>query len=346
MPQTLDGAVPDPDPDMAEAARERLRSLGKPAGSLGRLEGLSVWAAAVQGRCPPRPFQRARVVVFAGDHGIAEAGVSTSPAGFTASAVADCLAGAAAVNVLARATGATVRVVDMAVDADTPAEVSAYKVRRGSGRIDREDALTVEEVHDAFDAGTRIADEEVDGGADLLIAGDVGAGSSTAASTVVAALTGTEPVHIIGSAAPSTDTGIDDDTWMRKLSAIRDALRRVRGRVGFPALLQIAGGADIAAISGFVAQAAIRRTPVLLDGLVPVTAALVAREVTPAAVQWWLAAQSSAEPAHAIALERLGLDPLLDLGMRHGEGAGALVALPLLDAAVRLLAELPAGAQT
>jgi nicotinate-nucleotide--dimethylbenzimidazole phosphoribosyltransferase len=143
-------------------------------------------------------------------------------------------------------------------------------------------------------------------------------------------------VHVIGRGS-----GIDDDAWMRKLSAIRDALRRVRGRVGFPVLLQVAGGADIAALSGFVAQAAIRRTPVILDGLLPVTAALVAREVTPAAVQWWLAGPGAVEPAHAIALDRLGLDPLLDLGLRHGEGTGALLAVGVIDAAVRLLAELP-----
>jgi nicotinate-nucleotide--dimethylbenzimidazole phosphoribosyltransferase len=335
MPRSLDHAVSDPDPDAAEAARQRLRSLARPAGSLGRLEALSVWAAAVQGRCPPQPFDRVRVVVFAGDHGIASAGVSALPPGFTAQAVASCLAGSAAISVLSRAVGASVRVVDMAVDADTSAAVSAYKVRRGSGRIDREDALTAEETRQAFDAGTRIADEEVDGGADLLIAGDVGAGNSTPASTIVAALTGTEPVHVIGRGS-----GIDDDTWMRKLSAIRDTLRRVRGRSAPLELLQVAGGADIAAMTGFVAQAAVRRTPVLLDGLVPVTAALLAREVTPAAVQWWLAGQSSPEPAHAIALERLGLDPVLDLGLRHGEGAGALIAAGVLDAAVRTLAEM------
>lgn len=336
MPQSLDDAVSDPDPEAAEAARQRLASLAKPARSLGRLEALSVWAAAVQGRCPPLPFERVRVVLFAGDHGVAVAGVSACPPGSTADTVAGALAGSAAVSVLSRAAGASVRVVDLAVDADTPAEVSTYKVRRGSGRIDREDALTAEEARQAFGAGTRIADEEVDSGADLLIAGDVGVGSSTPASTIVAALTGTEPVHVIGRGS-----GIDDDTWMRKLSAIRDALRRVRGGVGALVLLQVAGGADIAAMSGFLAQAASRRTPVLLDGLVPVTAALVAREVTPAAVQWWLATQASPEPAHTIALARLGLDPVLDLDLRHGEGTGSLVALGVLDAAVRLLAELP-----
>ncbi len=338
MPRSLDDAVPDPDPAAARAARLRIESLGKPARSFGRLEALSVWAAAVQGRCPPQPFERVRVVVFAGDHGIRAAGVSACPPGFTAETVLACLAGSAAVSVLSRATGASLRVVDMAVDADTPPEVSAYKVRRGSGRIDREDALTAAQARQAFDAGTRIADEEVDGGADLLIAGDVGAGNSTPAATLVAAVTGTEPVHVIGRGS-----GIDDDAWMRKLSAIRDARRRVRDRSGPLALLQAVGGADIAAMTGFLAQAASRRTPVLLDGLVPVTAGLVACELIPGAAQWWLATQESPEPAHPIALARLGLDPVLDLGLRHGEGTGSVVALGVLDAAVRLLAELPAG---
>ncbi len=340
MPSSLGEAVPDPDLTAADAARERQATLTKPAGSLGRLEDLSIWASAVQGRCPPTPFERTRVVVFAGDHGIASAGVSAYPADVTAQMVANFLAGGAAVNVLARAAGASVRVVDMSVDADTPAEVSAHKVRRGSGRIDREDALTADEARQAFDAGTRIADEEIDGGADLLICGDMGIGNTTPAAVIVAALTASEPVAVIGRG-----TGIDDDTWMRKLSAIRDALWRVRGRTSPLVLLQVAGGADIAAMAGFLAQAAVRRTPVLLDGLVPTAAALVAQEITPAAVQWWLACHRSTEPAHTIALSRLGLDPLLDFGLRLGEGTGALVALPLLDAAVRTLGEMATFAE-
>ncbi|MDQ6875935.1 MAG: nicotinate-nucleotide--dimethylbenzimidazole phosphoribosyltransferase, partial [Actinomycetota bacterium] len=283
-PASLDEAVTEPDVAAADAARRHQASLAKPPGSLGRVEDLAVWAAAVQGRCPPEPFGRARVVVFAGDHGIAAAGVSTRPAEVTGQMVHNILAGGATVNALARAAGASVRVVDLAVDADTPEEVCQYKVRRGSGRIDRVDALSPEETRQAFDAGTRIADQEIDEGADLLIAGDLGVGNTTPASTIVAALCGVEPIAVIGRGS-----GIDDDTWMRKLSAIRDALRRVRGRVSPLTLLQVAGGADLAAMTGFLAQAAVRRTPALLDGLVPTAAALVAQQVTPAAPQWWLA---------------------------------------------------------
>lgn len=335
MPTSLADAVADPDPAAADAARQRQATLTKPAGALGRLEDLSVWAAAVQGRCPPQPFQRVRVVVFAGDHGIAAAGVSAYPSEVTAQMVGNFLAGGAAVNVLARAVGATVRVVDIAVDADPPAEVSRFKVRRGSGRIDREDALSEAETRQAFSAGTEIADEEIDGGADLLICGDMGIGNTTPAAVIVATITGSEPVEVIGRGS-----GVDDEAWMRKLTAIRDALRRSRGSTAPLTLLQVAGGADLAAMTGFLAQAAVRRTPVLLDGLVPSTAALLAADITPAAVQWWLACHRSTEPAHTIALTRLGLEPILDFGLRLGEGTGALIAVPVLDAAIRTLAEM------
>ena len=331
----LSTRVEPPDEEAATATRARLDSLAKPPGSLGRLEELACWLAAAQGRCPPRDPERARVVVFAGDHGVAAAGVSAYPAEATARMVELVLAGTAAVSVLADAAGATVRVADLAVDADTPAGVSGHKVRRGSGRIDREDALTLAEAERAVAAGIAIADAEVDGGADLLVAGDLGVGTTTVAAVLVAALTETEPVKVIGRGS-----GIDDRTWMRKVAAIRDALRRARPFAGDPvALLAVAGGADVAALTGFLLQAAVRRTPVLLDGVVPAAAALVAQLAAPASPAWWLAAHRSPEPAHHIALERLELAPVLDLGLRLGQGTGALVTLPMLRAAVRVCAE-------
>jgi len=328
--------VTPPDEQARRAAVARHEQLTKPAGSLGRLEELGVWIAACQGSCPPRPFTRPRVVVFAGDHGIATHGVSAYPSEVTAQMVANFLAGGAAVNVMAGAAGASVRVVDMAVDADTPPIVSTHKVRRGSGSIDREDALGDEEVRAAIAAGAAVADEEVDGGADLLIAGDMGIGNTTPAAVLVAALTGTEPVAVVGRG-----TGIDDNAWMRKAAAIRDALRRARPVATDPvALLRTVGGADLAAMAGFLAQAAVRRTPVLLDGAVVTAAALVAEELAPGARHWWVAGHRSVEPAHRRALEHLELEPVLDLGMRLGEGSGAVAALPLLTMAVRVLAEM------
>ena len=333
----LSSRVEPPDEEAAAATRARLDQLATPPGSLGRLDDLAAWLAGAQGRCPPRDPQRARVVVFAGDHGVAAAGVSAYPAGRTTARLVELvLRGGAAVSVLAEAAGATVRVADLAVAADTPAEVAGAKVRRGSGRIDREDAMTLAEAEQAFAAGAAIADAEVDGGADLLVPGQLGVGATTVAAVLVAALTETEPVKVIGRGS-----GIDDPTWMRKITAIRDALRRARPFAGDPvALLAVAGGADVAALTGFLVQAAVRRTPVLLDGVVSAAAALVAQAVAPTAPAWWLAGHRSGEPAHRIALERLELTPVLDLGLRLGEGAGALVALPLLRAAVRSCAEI------
>ncbi len=331
------GPLQPPDAQAAAAARARQGRLTKPQGSLGRLEDLSVWVASCQGACPPRPLQRPRVVVFAGDHGVAKAGVSAYPVDVTAQMVANFEAGGAAINVLAEAAGATVRVIDIAVDAEphSPA-IGAHKVRRASGNIAVEDALSPEEVAAALGAGRRIVDDEVDSGADLLIAGDMGIGNTTPATTLIAALTDTEPVAIVGRG-----TGIDDAGWARKTAAVRDALYRCRDSRADPvALLRICGGADIAAMAGFCAQAAVRRTPVLLDGLVVTAAALLAERLAPGARQWWQAGHLSTEPAHEVALNRLGLEPILDMRMRLGEGTGAAVALSVVRAAVATLTSM------
>jgi nicotinate-nucleotide--dimethylbenzimidazole phosphoribosyltransferase len=327
-----------PDQDVAAQARARQDTLTKPPGSLGRLEELSVWVAACQGVCPPRQFQRARVVVFAGDHGVTAAGVSAFPAEVTAQMVANFAAGGAAINVLAEAAGASVRVADIAVDVDEPhsPSIGAHKVRRSSGNIAVEDALSDDETRAAVDAGRRIADEEVDAGADLLIAGDMGIGNTTAATTLIAALTGAEPVAAVGRG-----TGIDDAGWSRKVAAVRDALYRARELSSDPVgLLRVCGGADLAAMAGFCAQAAVRRTPVLLDGVVVTAAAMVAEGLAPGARQWWRAGHRSTEPAHKLALEKLNLEPIVDLSMRLGEGTGAAVALPVVRAAVAALTSM------
>ncbi|WP_327114419.1 nicotinate-nucleotide--dimethylbenzimidazole phosphoribosyltransferase [Nocardia sp. NBC_01730] len=330
------GPVAPPDTRFRVAAEQRQAQLTKPGGALGRLEELGNWVASCQGACPPKQFERARVVVFAGDHGVARHGVSAYPSEVTAQMVANFLGGGAAVNTLAAVAGATVRVADISVDADTDPQVSKHKVCRSSGAIDREDALTAEEIQAALAAGRAIADEEIDTGADLLIAGDMGIGNTTPATVLVATLTDTEPV-----AATGRGTGVDDAGWARKVAAIRDAMRRARPVVKDPVeLLRIAAGADFAAMAAFLAQAAARRTPVILDGVVVTAAAMVAEDLAAGARAWWLAGHRSTEPAHALALKHLRLDPLLDLNLRLGEGSGALTALPVLRSAVAILAEM------
>ncbi len=329
--------VSPPDVGAASAARARQDTLTKPRGALGRLEDLSVWIASCQGHCPPRQFERARVVVFAGDHGVARSGVSAYPPEVTAQMVANIDAGGAAINVLAEIAGATVRVADLAVDADAASErIGAHKVRRGSGDITVRDALSDGETVAAIAAGRAIADEEVDGGADLLIAGDMGIGNTTAAAVLVAALTSAEPVAVVGFG-----TGIDDAAWARKTAAVRDALFRARLVLPDPVgLLRCCGGADLAAMAGFCAQAAVRRTPLLLDGMAVTAAALVAERLAPGARHWWQAGHRSTEPGHQLALTALELEPILDLRMRLGEGTGAAVALPVLRAAVAALSSM------
>ena len=332
------GEIAPPDGRAGAAARRRQDLLTKPRGALGRLEDLSVWVASCQGHCPPKQFERARIVVFAGDHGVTTEGVSAYPVEVTAQMVANIETGGAAINVLAEAAGATVRVVDMAVDRDTSGTdtIATHKVRRSSGNIATEDALSPDEAIAAVEAGRRIADEEVDAGADLLIAGDMGIGNTTAATALIAALTGAEPVVAVGRG-----TGIDDAAWSRKTAAVRDALYRTGERRSDPvALLAACGGADLAAIAGFCAQAAVRRTPLLLDGVVVTAAALVAERMAPGARSWWRAGHRSPEPAHALALAELELEPIIDLGLRLGEGTGAAISLPILRAAVSLLASM------
>lgn len=332
--------VARPDDEYRLAAEERWAALDQPRGALGKLQDLAGWLAAVQGQCPPSPVRRARVLLFAADHGVASLGVSALPPGTTERRVRAVLDGSAAVSLLAEQFGAQVRVIDLAVDAEPdafPAEVSRHRVRRGSGRIDIEDALTREQAETAFRAGMAIADEEADSGTDLVVLGDLGVGSTTVAAVLVAALCGTDAAAVTGRGS-----GIDDRVWMVKCAAVRDSLRRARPVLGDQLeLLAATGGADIAAMTGFLLQAAIRRLPVLLDGVVSAACALVAQRIAFRAPEWWRAGQITGEPAQAKAYERMSVEPLLDQKVGLGQGVGALLALPLLQAASTLLAELP-----
>ncbi|MFR0352123.1 nicotinate-nucleotide--dimethylbenzimidazole phosphoribosyltransferase [Streptomyces sediminimaris] len=322
----------------AEARRERQVV---PPGSLGRLDELGEWLSAAQSAVPVRPIERPRVVLFAGDHGVAALGVSARPAGSAGRLVREVLEGGRPVSVLARRLGVPVRVVDMALDCDPqtlPDEVVRHRVRRGSGRIDIEDALTAEEAEAAFRAGVAVADEEADSGTDLVVLGDVSVGGTTVAGVLIAALCGTDASVVTGRGG----LAIDDLTWMRKCATIRDALRRARPVLGDQLqLLTAVGGADVAAMTGFLLQSAVRKTPVILDGVVAAACALVAQRVSFRAPDWWLAAHDSGEPGQAKALDRMALEPLLSHGVTVGEGTGALLALPLVQAAAALAAELP-----
>ncbi|MEU7568058.1 nicotinate-nucleotide--dimethylbenzimidazole phosphoribosyltransferase [Streptomyces fradiae] len=330
-----------PDSGTRRDAEERRERLSVPPGALGRLDELGEWLAAAQGAVPVRPVERPKLVLFAGDHGVAALDVSGRPAGAAHVLVRRVLDGASPAAVLARRAGVPVRVVDAGLDCDPallPDDVVRRRVRRGSGRIDVADALTAEEAERAVRLGVAVADEEADSGTDLVVLGDLSVGGTTVAATLIAALCGTDASVVTGRGG----AGIDDLAWMRKCAAVRDALRRARPVLGDQlALLAAVGGADFAAMTGFLLQSAVRRMPVILDGVVSAACALVAQRAAFRAPDWWLAGQVSGEPAQAKAFDRMALNPLLDHGVTVGEGTGALLALPLVQAAAALAAELP-----
>jgi nicotinate-nucleotide--dimethylbenzimidazole phosphoribosyltransferase len=333
------GVVTPPRPEIVAAARERLASLATPAGALGRLGDLAVWLSAVTGEVPPPELGDVRLVIFAGDHGVAAHGVSAYPAAITPAMVRTFVAGRAGVSALARAHDVAVRVVDIGVDADLsdlPRAVGEHKVRRGSGAIHLEDALTADETRRAFDVGAALATEEIESGAQLLLSGDMGIGNTTPAAALVAAGLGLPADEVTGRG-----TGIDDDTWAHKRDVVATALARAGDRLDDPVeTLTAVGSADLAATTGYLVASARAGVPVLLDGLMSVACALTAERIAPGAAAWFAAGHRSTEPAQSLALDKLGLVPVLDLGLRLGEGSGAVAAVPVLRSAGALLRDV------
>ncbi len=302
--------------------------------------------AGMAGVCPPPVPEPAAVVVFAGDHGVVAEGVTPWPQEVTAAMVAAFGRGGAAVNVLARQAGVEVMVVDVGVAA--PYEVSGVldrKVRAGTGNLAVEAAMSGDEAGRALDVGAEVAAGCVAGGARCLLTGDMGIGNTTAASALVAAFTGRPATEVTGRG-----TGIDDGTLARKVAVVERALARVETREPAETLAQL-GGLEIAALVGFIIGGAGLGVPVLLDGLIADAAALTAAALVPGVERWCVAGHRSTEPGATAGLEQLGLAPILDLGMRLGEGTGAVLALPVLQASARILhematldsLELPAG---
>ncbi len=344
MTRPGESAIAAPDASVHSAAVERMAGLAKPPGSLGVLEELATWWAAVRGTTTAPPPRHPLLAVFAADHGVSVRGVSAYPATVTAALVRTMVRGGAAASVLAREHGVSVRVLDVAVDREwplgqVPPEVTEWKVGRGSASIDTADALDGVMFEAAVAVGRRVADEAIDSGVDLLLTGDLGIANTTPATAVIATLTG-----LRGAAAgdlAGRGTGVDDEGLDRKRRVVTAAVDRVGDAASQPwDVARRVGGADIAALLGLCLQAAARRTPVLLDGIVSGAAALTAAAVDPGVVSWLRAGHRSTEPAHAAALQALGLRPIVTLDMRLGEGTGALIALPVLRSAVTLMRDM------
>lgn len=329
-------AVSVPDAGVAAAVQAALDDKTKPPGSLGRLETLAVWYAAARGEVrPPRP--RPLSVVCAGDHGVTAGGVSAYPPEVTWQMVANFARGGAAINVLARAAGADLVVVDVGVAGPPPPPpVRDRRIRAGTRDMRFEPAMTRAEALAAIDVGLDLADELAAAGATLVGLGEMGIGNSTAASALTAAFCGLPAVAVTGRG-----TGIDETGRARKVAAVEAAVAR-QSVAGGDALAVLAGlgGLEIAALAGLTIGCAARRVPVVSDGFIATAAALAAVRICPAVRAWLAAAHRSVEPGHQAQLADLGLEPLLDLGMRLGEGTGAALAFPIIDAAVRVLHEM------
>ena len=332
------GAIPSLDVQAMERARARQAILTKPAGSLGRLEELSVRLAGMTERLDT-PLQDAVVFTLAADHGVSADGVSAYPREVTAQMVLNFLRGGAAINVLARAAGARVVVADIGIDADLPPhpELRAVKVRRGTANIALGPAMSLDEAQAAVDAGRKLVVDEMVRGLDVALTGDMGIGNTTAAAATICALTGLGPAGIVGRG-----TGVDDEGLARKRDAVRRALEvnatAIR-RGGLDAAAAV-GGLEICGLAGVMLEAGRHRKPVIIDGFISGAAALVAVGIDPAVSAYLVASHRSQELGHGAVLERLGLRPLLDLELRLGEGTGAALALPIVRAAVRLLNEM------
>jgi nicotinate-nucleotide--dimethylbenzimidazole phosphoribosyltransferase len=335
----LAAEIPPVDETSASEARERHLRLAKPPGSLGRLEGLGARLAGMAAECPPPVPENPAVLVCAGDHGVLGRGVSPWPQAVTAAMVGNFCDGRAAVNAIARTVGARVSVLDVGVAGELGGHplLRDAKVRRGTDDLGRGPAMSRDEAARAVMAGAGVAEELIEsGGVDLMLTGDMGIGNTTPAACLISAFTGRSPRRTTGRG-----TGIDDPTFELKVNVVEEALEMHELDSGDPlGVLAAVGGLEHAAIAGVILMGAVCGVPVILDGVVSNSAALVASALAPHSAEYLIAGHLSAEPGALIALEYLGLEPLLDLNMRLGEGTGGLLAVPLVRAAARTQAEM------
>jgi len=331
-------------PDCAAQRRadEHQRQLTKPAGSLGRVEALSVQLAGIAGTEPPPVPRPAAVVVFAGDHGVVAEGVTPWPQEVTAQMVANFVAGGAAINVLARQMGTSVTVVDVGVATDLDAlglsgspGLLRRNVRKGTANLANGPALQAEEVQAALDVGAEVAASVIKAGARALVTGEMGIGNTTPSAAIVSALLVRSPREMTGRG-----TGIDDATLDAKITVIERALARMPEAPDVHTVLREVGGLEIAALAGLIVGGASHRVPVVVDGVIAGAALLVAHRLCPEVLPFVIAGHRSTEPAATAVLDHLGLEPVLDLGLRLGEGSGACLALPVIEAAALILREM------
>ncbi|GAB3081392.1 nicotinate-nucleotide--dimethylbenzimidazole phosphoribosyltransferase [Corynebacterium aquatimens] len=325
---------PVPAPDVTAEARLKESLVSNPrAMSYGRLAQVAAWLAGCQGTHIPQRLARPRTIVFAGDHGIASRGVSAFTPEASVLQAEEMEAGSAPVNTAARIAGSSVRLVDVSLNREP--EDTQDKISLATRPFDVDNAMDDADFLRAAQLGVRIADQEIDSGADFFIIGDLGVGNTTVAAAVMATFAYTEPVKIVGRGS-----GINDEVWKVKVAAVRDAMFRVRDvRNDLEAVLTAISSPDFVAAAAFMAQAAVRSTPMLIDGAFTAVAAYIAERLAPGAKQWMMAGQLSPEPCHAIAVQALDLTPLAALDITTGQGVGALTVFPAITATIDLIAD-------
>jgi nicotinate-nucleotide--dimethylbenzimidazole phosphoribosyltransferase len=319
------------------AAQERLDSLTKPLGSLGKLEDLARRIAVIQGKVPAR-LGRKLLFVFAADHGITQEGVSAYPKEVTAQITLNFLNGGAAINVLARHYGIDTEVVDVGVDYEFGERCGLRncKVRRGTANFVRGAAMSRAEAERCVELGIRLAQEAAAKNVFVLGAGDMGIGNTSSAAAILCALTGAAPSAVVGRG-----TGIDDVTLAKKIAVIETALALNRPDAKDPLdVLARVGGLEIGAITGVILGAAAFRLPMVLDGFIAGAAALLAQRFSARVRDFLFASHLSAEKGHRLMLEELELAPVLDLQLRLGEGTGACLLISLMEAAAKIMGEM------
>jgi nicotinate-nucleotide--dimethylbenzimidazole phosphoribosyltransferase len=312
------------------AAKNQLQ-LTKPPGSLGRLEEIANRCVAIK-ESLSITANRPRIVLFAADHGVCEEGVSMYPQEVTLQMVQNFLHGGAAINSFARSLSIDLKVVDVGVATEPPvsSDLINRRISPGTRNFCRCQAISLDEMDDALDAGVGMARDAAAAGCDLLGFGEMGIGNTTAASAIAAALTGKPVDSVVGRG-----TGADEECMVRKRSAVKRGLKVNAARLKSPTgILQSFGGFEIAAMCGFCLGAAAYRVPVVMDGFIATAAAALAVRMCPAVSDYLFAAHRSAEPGHAHLLSMMGQEPLLDLGMRLGEGTGAALAMKIMQASV------------
>ena len=330
-------AIAPLDEAAVDAALARWATRAKPPGSLGQLEDLAVRLAGIAGTCPPPVVAKPAVVVFAGDHGVVADGASAWPSEITGLMVHAMAGGVAAINTFANTVGAEVHLVDVGVDADLShlPTVRHQKVRPGTASLAHGPAMTVDEAAAAVAVGIGIAQELIADGADCLVAGDMGIGNTTPAAALIGSLAGAMADTVTGTGA-----GLPVDQLGHKTALVADAIERASTIDDPMALLAEIGGLEIAAMAGLYIGAASAGVPYIVDGVIAASAACVADALAPGTAARGIAGHLSTEPAASVALKHLGLEPLLDLRLRLGEGTGACLAIPLVQASARALRDM------